>query len=65
MTHEEDNARRFDFRRLQRHDRFSRMLMPSPNPSHYGLYESAILIAIGLVGGFGLGLAYAMFVLFA
>ncbi len=60
MAREEDAARGVDFSRRYRRRGHSRMHILQPSPSRHGWYESLILVAAGLIGGFGLGLAFAM-----
>ena len=63
MIREEDYADGIDFRRRYKRYGHSRMHLRLPSPSHYRWYEALILIALGLIAGFGLGLAYAMLML--
>ncbi len=60
MVFEEDAVNRIDFRRRYRRYGHSGMHSLLPSPSHYRWHESLMLIASGLIAGFGLGLAFAM-----
>lgn len=62
MTRDEHATREIDFsKRYNRHDPNRG---PFLHPSSYHKWEEAVmLVVLGLLGGFGLGLAYAMLVL--
>ncbi len=63
MVFEEDAASGIDFGRRYKRYGHSRMRFLPHSPSHYKWHETLILLAVGLVAGFGLGLAFAMLML--
>ncbi len=63
MVREQGAVGGIDFRRRHKRYGHSRMHFRLPSPSHYRWHEALILVALGLIAGFGLGLAYAMLML--
>ena len=63
MTHDEHATGRIDFRRRYSLRGHGGMRFLSPRPSHYKWQEALVLVVLGLLGGFGLGLAFAMLTL--
>ncbi len=60
MEREVDIADGIDFRRRYRRIGHSQVHIGLPAPSRYNWAETLMLIIAGLIGGFGLGLAFAM-----